>query len=100
MRGDDMKVSELKARSGVPELTVEVVSIGEPRKFANEKGSGRVASAAVKDKTGEVRMSLWNEQIDQIKEGDKIKIENGWCSEYNGELQVSTGRNGTISPAE
>lgn len=94
--GDAMNVSELRAGSGIPELVVEVVSVGETREFANERSSGKVASAAVRDDTGEVRMSLWNEQIEQVKEGDKIKLENGWCSEFRGETQVGTGRNGTI----
>ncbi|MFH1696955.1 MAG: OB-fold nucleic acid binding domain-containing protein [Candidatus Diapherotrites archaeon] len=92
-----MKISELSARSEIPELVVEVVSMGETREFANERGSGKVANAAVKDSTGEVKMSLWNEQIGEVKEGDKIKIENGWCSEFKGELQVGTGKKGTIT---
>ena len=92
-----MKVSELQSKTPVPELVGEIVSIGEPREFANERGSGRVCDAALKDKSGEIRISLWNDQIDQVKEGDKVKIENGWCSEFKGQKQVSTGKLGKLT---
>ena len=91
-----MNSSELKPRQAIPEIVLEIVSKAEPRKFASEKGSGKVCSCAGKDEAGEVSVSLWNEQCEQFNEGDVIKITNGWCTEYNGQLQVSTGRNGKI----
>jgi len=91
-------VSELKPRTAVPEITLEIVSIGDTREFANERGSGKVCSAAAKDETGEeVSLSLWNEQIGQVKDGSRIRIENGWCSEFQGQKQVSTGKFGKLS---
>ena len=96
-----MKVSELKPRAAVPEITLEIVSKGETREFANERGSGKVCSAAAKDEDGqEVSLSLWNEQIGMVNEGQKIKIENGWCSEFQGQKQVSTGKFGKLDVLE
>lgn len=92
-----VKISELQPKTPVPELTGEIVSIGEARQFANERGSGRVCDAALKDKTGEVKLSLWNDQIEMVKEGDKVKIENGWCSEFKGQKQISTGKLGKLT---
>lgn len=77
-------------------LEVEVVDIEEPREFTNFRGHGRVRNAKIKDKSGEVKLTLWNEQVDQIVKGDKIRVENGWVKEYHGELQVSTGRSGRL----
>ncbi|MFH1391284.1 MAG: SOSS complex subunit B family protein [Candidatus Diapherotrites archaeon] len=91
-----MKVSELKARAPVDEIELEITSKGEIRKWANEKGSGTVCNCAGKDETGEVSLSLWNEQTDQVEEGDKIKISNGYCSEFRGQVQLGTGRQGTL----
>lgn len=91
-----MNSGDLKPRQGFPELVLEIVSKAEPRKFANDRGSGQVCSCAGKDEAGEVSLSLWNEQCTQFNEGDVVKITNGWCTEYNGQLQVSTGRNGKI----
>jgi len=92
-----MQVKELSPRSGFDELTLEIVSKGEDREFANANGSGKVCSCAAKDTDGtEVSVTLWNEQCSEYNEGDKIKLSNGWTSEYQGQIQVSTGKQGTI----
>ncbi|HLD58378.1 MAG TPA: hypothetical protein VI977_01905 [archaeon] len=91
-----MKIKELKPMQAIPELEVEIVSKAEPRQFATEKGSGTVCSCAAKDSTGEVQLSLWNEQCNEFEEGDNVKITEGWCSLFKGQLQVSTGRKGKI----
>jgi len=90
----------LQEKQGFASLELEVTSKGEPRQFANDRGSGKVCSAAGKDDTGEVKITLWNEQCDQVNEGDSIVLKEGWCSEYQGEKQVSTGRNGTLEKKE
>jgi len=95
-----LKVKELKGGMSVPEITVEIVSKGEKRDFATAKASGSVCNCAAKDSSGEIKLTLWNEQIDLIEEGQTVKIENGWVSEYKGELQLGTGRNGTIKVVE
>ncbi len=93
-----MKISELKPRTPVPEITLEIVSKGETREFANERVSGKVCSAAAMDETGEeITLSLWNEQIEQVKEGQKVKVENGWCSEFQGQKQISAGKFGKLT---
>ena len=91
-----MNVSELKAKAAVPEITLEIVSKGEVRKWFNERGGGTVCNCAAKDSTGEVSLSLWNDQCDMVAEGNTIKITNGWCNEYKGQLQLSAGKMGTI----
>ncbi len=92
-----MNVSELKARDPVPAIILEIVSKGEPRQWANENGQGKVCSCAGKDDSGqEISVSLWNDQIDEVNEGDKVEITDGWCSEFRGQLQVSTGKKGTL----
>ncbi len=92
-----MQVKDLKPKSGFDEITIEIVSKGEPRDFANANGAGKVCSCAAKDSEGkEISLTLWNEQCTEFNEGDKIKLSNGWTSEYQGQVQVSTGKQGTI----
>ncbi len=93
-----MNISELKANSSFDSIELEIVSVGEPRAFSNRKTQGSLQNVVGKDSAGkEIRITLWNEQIRSLQEGEKIDLQNGWCSEYNGQLQLSTGRNGTIS---
>lgn len=92
-----IKVSDIKAKQGNITVELEVVTVGEARPFATFNGSGKVANAAAKDETGEIKVSLWNDQCTQVREGDRIRIENGYCSEYKGERQLSTGKFGTLT---
>lgn len=91
-----MAVKDLQARQGNVELVLDIIDVGEAREFEKFGKTGRVASAIAKDDTGDIKLSLWNEQIDQVKAGDKIKITNGYVSEWQGELQLTTGKFGQL----
>ncbi|MEK6958949.1 MAG: hypothetical protein AABW59_02780 [archaeon] len=92
-----MLVKELKPKTPVDVIELEIVTKGEPRAFASASGQGTVCSAAGKDSEGdEVSVTLWNEQYKEVNDGDKIIIKNGWVTEYKGTLQVSTGKQGTL----
>lgn len=92
-----MLINELKPRMNVSEITLEIVSKGEPRSFASSQGQGTVCNAAAKDENGdEISLTLWNEQYKEVEEGQKVKITNGWTSEYQGQIQISTGKMGTL----
>ena len=58
--------------------------------------TGPVAAACGRDETGLVGIVLWNEQIDEIRIGDIVRFESGWCQMRDGELIVSTGMNGRL----
>ncbi|UZE94251.1 MAG: DNA-binding protein [Candidatus Pacearchaeota archaeon] len=91
-----MKIADLKVgqKADIEEATI--AEIGEIRTFVRFGRPIRVATATVKDDTGTINMSLWNEDIDRVKEGDKIKLTNGFCKEFQGEKQVTTGKLGKI----
>ena len=95
-----MAISDLKVGQGKVDITVEIVSVSEPRQFEKFGKPGRVASAKAKDETGEITLSLWNDDVDKVKAGDKIKITNGFVSEFRGEKQLSTGRYGQLEVVE
>jgi len=91
-----MQISELKARQGKVELEAEITQKGEVRTFDKFGKQGRVCNATIKDASGEMKLTLWNEEIDTYNVGDKIKISNGYVNEFQGEKQLSAGRFGKI----
>lgn len=95
-----MKVAELKARQGNVEIELEIVDIGIVREFSRFGKTGRVVSAIAKDDSGKINLTLWNDEIDKVKAGDKIKITNGYVSEFQGEKQLSAGRFGKLEVIE
>ncbi|MFC1755422.1 OB-fold nucleic acid binding domain-containing protein [Thermoproteota archaeon] len=95
-----MNIKELEPRQGDVDIQVEVVSVEQPREFQKFGKPGRVANAVIKDATGEMKLTLWNEQIDQVKSGDKIHIQKGYVNEWQGEKQLTTGKFGTLDVVE
>ena len=64
-------------------------------RFKNE--TYKVASAVMADETGTVKLTLWNEQIDQVNVGNIVKIENGYVSSFRGEIQLNIGKFGKLT---
>lgn len=95
-----MKIIEIQPGQGKIDVDLEIVSVDEPREFDKFGKKLRVANAVAKDDSGEITLSLWNEDIDKVKQGMKIKIANGYCSEFKGERQLSAGKFGSISVVE
>jgi len=91
-----MNISELKTGQGSVEITGEVTEVGEVRTFNKFGKDGRVATAVLKDDSGQIKLSLWNEQIDTVKQGSKVTIKNGYVTEFQGEMQLTTGKFGTL----
>jgi replication factor A1 len=56
-----------------------------------------VADATLKDETGSITLTLWNEQVSQVMVGDKVKIENGYAKSFRNVLQLSTGKYGKLT---
>ena len=91
-----MQVKDLQVKQGKVDITLDVVDVGEPREFEKFGKAGRVATAIAKDESGDIKITLWNDDINKIRPGDKIKITNGYVSEWQGEKQLSTGKFGTL----
>jgi replication factor A1 len=94
-----MKVNEL--RNGMKRVNIEakVMEKEEPRQVASrfKDETYRVANALVGDETGTVKLTLWNEQIDQVKVGDTIAVENGYVTSFKGEIQLNAGKYGRLT---
>jgi replication factor A1 len=95
-----MNIKDLEPRQGDVDIIVEVVSIENPREFQKFGKPGRVANAVIKDATGEMKLTLWNEQIDAVHVGDKVHIQKGFVNEWQGEKQLTTGKFGTLEVVE
>ncbi|MGC8888726.1 MAG: OB-fold nucleic acid binding domain-containing protein [Candidatus Micrarchaeia archaeon] len=96
-----MKINELKA--GATNVTIEatVAEKQEPREVVTKYGKRlNVANVTLKDETGSILLSVWGKDIDTIEVGDKIRITNGYVSEFRGTPQLSAGKWGKIEVIE
>ncbi len=91
-----MNIAELQPKQGNVEIIGELTEKGDVREFEKFGKKGQVCNATMKDATGSIKLTLWNEQVTSVNAGDTIKIKNGWVSEWQGEKQLSTGKFGEL----
>ncbi|MEM2118601.1 MAG: OB-fold nucleic acid binding domain-containing protein [Candidatus Bathyarchaeia archaeon] len=94
-----MKIKDL--REGMKRVSIEakVIEKHDPRevqsRFRNE--TLRVADAIIADETGSIKLTLWNEQIEQVNVDDVVKVENGYVTSFRGEVQLNVGKYGKLT---
>ncbi|MBD3262579.1 MAG: hypothetical protein GF334_13080 [Candidatus Altiarchaeales archaeon] len=91
-----MKVVDLKDKTPVEEIILVVKEVREP----TQTRVGMVQQVDAEDDSGSCTITLWNDQTGSLAAGDKVKITNGWCKEYQSQLQVSSGKFGSIEKIE
>jgi replication factor A1 len=88
-------------RNGMKRVDVKakVVSKGDTREVTSryKDETYKVADAVVADETGSIKLTLWNEQIDQVNVNDNIKVENGYVTSFKGEIQLNAGKFGKLT---
>ncbi len=97
-----VKVSDLQPYSKQVNTTVKVVQKGEARETVSRQDgtTHRVLDALVGDETGAIYMTLWDENIDKVNEGDSVMVKNGYVRPFKGSMRLNIGRYGSLEPAE
>ncbi|MFA7707754.1 MAG: OB-fold nucleic acid binding domain-containing protein [Candidatus Pacearchaeota archaeon] len=91
-----MSINELKSGQGNVNVQGVITEVGDIRVFNKFGKELRVANAILKDDSGTIKLTLWNDESTKYKQGDEIKIENGYVNEFQGELQLTAGKFGKI----
>ena len=91
-----MTISELSVGQSNVNVEGTIIEIGEIRSFDKYGRELKVANTILKDDSGNIKLTLWNEDCTKFKEGDKIKIVNGYVNEFQGEKQLTSGKFGKV----
>ena len=92
-----MKINELEAGSRKVDIEGTIVEKKEVRDVNTKNGATRVCNCILEDDSGTVELTLWGDEIEEYDQNDKVKVENGFVSEWNGNLQLSAGKYGKIT---
>ena len=98
----NVKVDSLNPQSRQLNLTVKVVKKGEPRETVSRSdgSSHKVVDALVGDETGAIYMTLWDDNIEKVKDGDIIDVKNGYVSLFKGSMRLNIGRFGSFEASQ
>lgn len=94
-----MKINEL--RDGMKRISIQatVTEKSDTREVKSrfKDQTYKVATAIIADETGTIKLTLWNEQIDQVNVNNVVKIQNGYVTSFKGEIQLNAGKYGTLT---
>ena len=101
----------LKVKNVIPgmrsvDIAGRIVNISDKRDFEKGGKSGSVVNVTLGDDTGVVRLSLWNGEIEllkelDVKEGDTVKVVGGYVKEDNrGGSEVRLGKMGKLEKSD
>jgi len=92
-------VRDLKPGMSHVNISVKVLNTSESRQVVTSAGvDHEILDLEVGDKSGSIKLVLWDEKIiANLKEGDMVKIENGFVTSFKGVWRVNVGRYGTIA---
>jgi replication factor A1 len=98
-RKEKLKIKDL--RNGMKRVDVEakVLEKSATREVMSryKDETYRVAEATVGDETGQIKLTLWNDQIEQVSVDNTVKVENGYVTSFKGEIQLNVGRYGKLT---
>lgn len=91
-----MKISEIKRGMSNISLTAKVIDISDSRDVQTKYGRRSVADALIEDDTGQIGLSLWENQIKSVSVGDMISISGAYSTEFRNKIQLSIPKTGKV----
>ena len=59
-------------------------------------GTTEVCNAFLVDAAGEIKLTLWGDEITKVKNGSKILIKNGYTNTFKNEVSLGKGKYGEL----
>ncbi len=97
-----VKIGNLNSYSRRVYTIVKVVSKTEPREVTSrvDQSAHKVAEALVGDETGSIYLTLWDDAIDDVLEGQVLNIKNAYINLFRGSMRLNLGRFGSYELVE
>lgn len=94
----DVKIEDVKPLEKRLNVVFKVTERNQEREINKRTGeTHRVCDFTVADDTGIITLTLWNEDIDAMKEGTVYKLSNGFANIFQNSLRLSKGKFGSLT---
>ena len=78
-------------RSGI-NVEGKIERKGEVRTVTTKFGETKVCDAYLADDSGSIKLTLWADDTEKVKDGDTVKLEGGYTTSFRNEIQLNKGR--------
>jgi len=96
-----MKIVDLKADMRNVDVLFRVITKGEIREIQSREGKElNLSEVEVGDSTGRIYLSLWDQSIELLNDGDIGKVSNGFIKVVRNELRLNIGKYGELTKIE
>jgi len=97
-----VKIADLNQYSRQINVIAKVISMTDIREVVTrtDETTHRVCEALVADDTGAIYLTLWDDAIDNVAEGQVLGIKNGYMNTFRGSMRLNIGRYGSFEPLE
>lgn len=80
----------------LPNTPIEVIGlITSPIEFKIINNNLKLGKSDIEDDSGKMKLILWNKDIDLVEQ-NKVYLIKGYTKEFNGEIQITLGYNGSF----
>ena len=91
-------MQDLKPGMSHVNITVKILNASESKQVVTSAGIGHeILELEVGDRSGSMKLVLWDDKIIPLKAGDNVKIENGFVTSFRGAWRINVGRYGKVS---
>ena len=90
------KINELKEGETGVNLMADISRLEEVREVTTKFGEKAVCDATIRDQSGTIKITLWEDSVDLVDNGDFVKIDGAYINEYNGTKSLNLGKFGKI----
>lgn len=91
-----MQIDDLELGGFDNEVKGKITDISPVKEIPRMGDPGQLAVATFEDPSGKISLTLWDDEVDEVKEGDIVIVKNGYVKEFNDVLQLSSGRDGEL----
>ena len=97
----NLKIIDLKPGMKQVNIKAWVLETPKPKLVLTRWGAeANVSNVLIADETGTIRLSLWNDQINEVSVDNVIKIENASVASFGGKRQLKLGKIGKVNVIE
>ena len=84
-----MTIEDAKNQRSDITLQGTIEEKGDPRTVNTKYGETQVCDSYLKDETGRIKLTLWGEDIEKVKNGDTVSIQGAYTTTFRNEVQLN-----------